>query len=123
VSWWDDGIVARETTYYHADIESGIEGWIIRWDTAWGYNAVGHETDPESVTPARLQQWAIDAAFLPDVPEAVKLRQRQEALLQLQHIAIREGFGYLYLPPLHRTGAPPYPGFRQQYVKLVAQPS
>lgn len=121
MSWWNDGIVARETIYYYADVSTGVEGWIIRWDTAWGYNGVGQADDPEAVTPMRIQQWAIDAAFLPDAKPEVKLQQRQHALLQLQRIAAREGFGYLQLPRLS-TGAPPYPGFQQQYVKLVAQP-
>lgn len=122
MSWWDTDIVARETVYYYADVETGVEGWIIRWDSGWGYPAV-ESPDSEVVKPANCYQWAIDAAFSPDATAEVKLQQRQHALLQLQHVAYRDGFGYLWLPPLGTIPAHYMrQGASQQYVKLVARP-
>ncbi len=107
MSWWTDSIVARETgSYYLLEDDANV----VRWDVAWGYPSRIQTSDGESVIEPRVMIYSTHAAVSTD--PAVQLAQRRHALLELQRIAFREGFGRLLLLPL---------GPGQQYVKIVAQ--
>lgn len=119
MSWWDTDIVAREVIMHHVDLEREIEGDIVRWDIAWGLPPTHHVRDDDTLTrPPAREQHAIDCVYLPGNEPLFK-EQRRHALLQLQGVAFRRGFGYQIHLDLPRLG---FGIISAQYVKLVAQP-